>query len=130
MLTPIQNRSACLPVRVFDFAVFHSNGFLVAVVRSMSWSAACSSLRATCTQTSSSVSGIWPKSPWIASRRSAKHLVNAIFDRVTISEIRNPDFAARLADALNAALALLEPRRVPGKVDVDERAEALKVQTL
>ena len=35
-----------------------------------------------------------------------------------------------MTDALDAALALLQPGRIPGQVDIDERAQALQVQAL
>jgi hypothetical protein len=59
-----------------------------------------------------------------------QHLVDAVLYGITVSEIRDPDFGARLPDALDAAFALLKTGRVPGKVDVDERAQALEVQSL
>ena len=53
-----------------------------------------------------------------------EHLVDAVLDLVAVAKIGDPDFAARLPDTLDAAFALLESRRVPRKVDVDERTEA------
>ena len=38
--------------------------------------------------------------------------------------------AARLAEALDPPKPLLEPRRIPRQVDIDERAERLQVQAL
>ena len=64
------------------------------------------------------------------SKTVCQHLVDPILDRVTVAEIGDPDFATRLPDALDTAFALLKPSRVPGKVDIDERAEALEVESL
>ncbi len=59
-----------------------------------------------------------------------QNLVNAILDGVTVAKISDPDFTAGLPNPLDTALTLLEPSRVPGKVDIDERPEALQVQSL
>ena len=50
-----------------------------------------------------------------------------ILYRVTVSEISNPYFASCLTDTLDTSFALLKPSRIPRKIDVDERAEALKI---
>jgi len=46
----------------------------------------------------------------------------------SISDDRH--FAARLPDVLNTAFALLKTRRIPGKVNIDKRAETLEVEAL
>src|SRR5688572_25561226 len=56
--------------------------------------------------------------------------MDAVFNRLTISEIRDPDFASDLSDALDATFALLEASRIPRQVDVDERAKPLEIQAL
>ena len=45
-----------------------------------------------------------------------------------VDEVEHVDLVAPLAEALDAADALLQPRRIPGQVDVDQRSERLKVQ--
>jgi hypothetical protein len=60
----------------------------------------------------------------------SQYSVDTILYGVAVSEIGDPDFGARLSDALDAAFTLLKPGGIPGKVDIDERAEALKVQAL
>ena len=44
--------------------------------------------------------------------------MNSIFDGTTVSEIRDPHFAPRLSYALDTTLALLQPSRIPGKVEM------------
>jgi hypothetical protein len=52
--------------------------------------------------------------------------MDAVFDGVTVMEIGNPNFSACLSNALNAAFTLLKSCWVPGKVNIEERAEALE----
>lgn len=56
-----------------------------------------------------------------------QHLVNAVHDEIAIAEVGDPDFNARPPDSLNTTFALLEPGRIPGNLDVDDRAEALEL---
>ena len=58
-----------------------------------------------------------------------QELVHAILHRAGVAHVVDIDFGPDLTDALNAPLALFKPGGVPGKVQVDERAEALQVQS-
>ena len=53
-----------------------------------------------------------------------------VFHRTAVAQVCNPYLAAHLADALDAPFALLQPRRIPGQVEIDERAQALQVEAL
>ena len=59
-----------------------------------------------------------------------QHLMNPVFDGVAVAEVGNPDFASSLADTLDAAFALFETGWVPRKIDIDERTQTLKVESL
>jgi hypothetical protein len=59
-----------------------------------------------------------------------ENLVNTIFYRTPISEIRDPDLWPGLPNTLDTPLSLLKPSGVPGEIDVDERAETLQIQSL
>src|SRR5919106_1199257 len=56
--------------------------------------------------------------------------VDAIFDGAGITQVVDIDCVAELANALDAALALLQARRVPRQIEIDERPQALQVQYL
>ena len=49
---------------------------------------------------------------------------------VVIHEIEHVHGPPRLAEALDPSEALFEPRRIPGQVDIDQRAQGLQVQAL
>ena len=53
--------------------------------------------------------------------------VDLVLDRAGVAQVKDLDVVADLADALNATLALFEPRRVPGHVDIHLRTEPLEV---
>jgi hypothetical protein len=55
-----------------------------------------------------------------------EHLMDPVLHRVAVAQIGNPDFATCLANALDSALALLQARRVPRQIDIDERTQALQ----
>ena len=63
MLNPFKTNTQVSQSASTTLPYLASNGLHVAVVRSMSWLAACSSFKTTWTHTSSSVSGIWPNRP-------------------------------------------------------------------
>ena len=50
-----------------------------------------------------------------------QHLMHSVFHGVAVTQIGDPDFATGLADALDTALPLLQARRVPRQVDIDQR---------
>jgi hypothetical protein len=54
--------------------------------------------------------------------------VHFVFHRVAVTQVGDPDLIAGLADALDAAFALLQAGGVPWKVDVDQGAEPLQVE--
>lgn len=56
--------------------------------------------------------------------------MNPVFHRIPVTQIGDPDFGTGLADTLNAALALFQPSRIPGLVDIDQSAEPLQIETL
>ena len=126
----VQNRSAGFPIGVYHLAVFHIeriprghgpvdelSGRLLVVERDMN---------------PYILKRVWDlaEKPMNRFETVGQHLVDAILDGVAVSEIGDPYFGARLADALDAAFALLKPSRIPRKVDIDERAEALEVKAL
>lgn len=53
-----------------------------------------------------------------------------VLDRARVTQAEDLNAVSDLADTLNAALALFEPRRVPGHVDVHLRAESLEIWPL
>src|SRR4051812_27338607 len=57
-------------------------------------------------------------------------LVHQLVLSVVIHEVQHVDRPACLTEPLDPSQPLLEPRRVPGKINVDKCAESLKVQTL
>jgi hypothetical protein len=59
-----------------------------------------------------------------------QHTVHLAFHGVAVAQDGDPHLVAGLADALDAALALLQTGGVPGKVDVDQGAETLQVEAL
>ncbi len=64
-----------------------------------------------------------------ALKAGRQQLMNAVFDGASVTHVVNEDRVVELADPLDAALSLFEPCRIPRQVEVDERSEALEIQT-
>ena len=54
--------------------------------------------------------------------------MHAVLHRVLITHVVNEDGVPKLADPLDPSLALLQTCRIPRKIEVDQRAEPLKIQ--
>ncbi len=74
--------------------------------------------------------GVWDlsKQAVYGSQALREEFVDAILDRVAIAEVGYPYVGVALPYALDTALALLQPCRIPGQVDMDEAAEALQIE--
>ena len=59
---------------------------------------------------------------------SRNHVVNVLVAGLVVGQVQHVYAGAGLAKALDAAQALLQARRVPRQVDVDQRAQRLQVQ--
>ena len=49
-----------------------------------------------------------------------QYAVHLVFHRVAVTQVRDPDLIAGLADALDAAFALLQAGGVPGKMGLNQ----------
>jgi hypothetical protein len=126
----VENRGASLPVSVFDLAVFHIKrvpGYGGSINQ-----LSCCRLIVLGYLDPDILEGVGDLTEEFMDRFEAigKNLVNSIFDRVAVAEIGYPDFNPGLADSLDTSLSLLQPSRVPRKVNVDEGAEPLQVESL
>ena len=126
----VQYRSAGFPVGVFHFAVFH-------VERVPCRGGSVNELTGDLLVVERDVRphilkrvGNLAEQPMNRLQTARRHLVDAVLDGVAVSEIGDPDFGTDLPDALDAAFPLLKPSWVPGKVNIDERAETLELQPL
>ena len=59
---------------------------------------------------------------------SGQHAMDLVFHGVALAQVGDPHLVAGLADALDAALALLQKCGVQGKCKVDQGAESLQVE--
>jgi len=55
--------------------------------------------------------------------------MHAVLDGIDIPHVVNEDRVAQLADALDAAFALLQASRIPWQVEIDERGQSLEVES-
>lgn len=56
--------------------------------------------------------------------------MHLVFHGVALAQVGDPHLVVGLADALDAAFALLLANGIPGKVDVDQGAESLQIEAL
>lgn len=126
----VENRDAGFPVGIFDFAVFFVEG--VAGVGGAFDELAGGFFVVLGDFDPDILEGVWnlAEYPVDGFQTLGEDAMDFVFDGVAVAHVGDPYFTADLPDALDAALPLLEARRVPWKVDIDERAEALKVETL
>ena len=54
--------------------------------------------------------------------------MDTILHRTLIAHVVDQNLRPQLADALDPSFALLQPRRIPGKVEIDEGTQSLEVE--
>ncbi len=59
-----------------------------------------------------------------------QRVVDVIFNRTEITHVVNVNGVAQLADSLDSPLALFEASWIPRQVEIDERGEPLKIESL
>ena len=59
-----------------------------------------------------------------------QELMNPVLHGILVAHVIDQYLRAQLADPLNPSFALFQPRRVPGKVEIDERPQSLEVEPL
>jgi hypothetical protein len=65
-----------------------------------------------------------------ALQAARKHLMHLIFHGTAVTQVVDVNRIRRLADALNSALALFQPGRIPWQIEIDQTRQTLKIQTL
>ena len=76
--------------------------------------------------------GIWYLSEHVPNVHQSlrQELMDAVFHGTPVAHIVDQDLGPQLADPLDPSPALFQPRRIPGKVQIDERPQSLEVEPL